>query len=251
MPEAIIFSDAHISDDNESGIARLEAFLTQVCPSARRVFILGDLFDFWFGPAQATLKPYSRVLEAILALARSGVEVTFYRGNRDCYITGAIAREHGFRLVDDYSIESICGLRVLLCHGDKLCANDKNYHRASAIVRNPLIRFILTRLPVSLARELALFYRRWSVRAIASKSRHVLGIDDDAVRAHFALGADAIVAGHTHCGGRREVDTPGGKCLIYTLGDFGTDGSYLECGAEGFVARTFGDAAVAPASDER
>jgi UDP-2,3-diacylglucosamine hydrolase len=248
MPEAIIFSDAHISDDNESGLARMEAFLAQVCPSARRLFILGDLFDFWFGPAQAGITPYSNVLEGILALARSGIQVTFYRGNRDCYITGAIAHQYGFRLVDDYSIENICGAKVLLCHGDKLCANDKNYHRASAIIRNPLVRFILTSMPISLARQLALFYRRWSVRAIASKSTHVLGIDDDAVRRLFALGADVIIAGHTHCSGRREVDTPDGKHLIYTIGDFGTDGSYLECGPDGIVARTLSDSLSAPAA---
>ena len=68
MLEAIIFSDAHVSDDDPAGAERVLSFLPRTCPSARRVFILGDLFNFWFGPSQARRRPYSAVLEGLAAL---------------------------------------------------------------------------------------------------------------------------------------------------------------------------------------
>ena len=134
--------------------------------------------------------------------------MTFYHGNRDFYISDKLAETYGFRLVKDYSIENICGRRVLMCHGDMLCANDANYHRARRVVRSPIVRFVLTRIPAALVGKLARLYRWWSKRAVSAKSAHVLGIDTETVRRHFAFGADVIVAGHTHNGSKREIRDP-------------------------------------------
>jgi UDP-2,3-diacylglucosamine hydrolase len=244
MPEAILFSDAHVSEDDPAGAARLAAFLSDVCPKAKRVFILGDLFDFWFGPSQARRRPYSSVLESLAALAASGVEVTFFHGNRDFYIDDRMAETYGFRLVKDFSIENVCGRRVLMCHGDMLCANDKNYHRMRVIVRSPAVRFILTRVPAAIALKLARMYRWWSKRAVSGKSQHVLGVDANAVKAHLAHGADVVVAGHTHNSSRYEIETPEGTKTVYMIGDFGTEGAYIECDREGFAFRHVGNSPV-------
>ncbi|MCD6405313.1 MAG: UDP-2,3-diacylglucosamine diphosphatase [Planctomycetes bacterium] len=229
MAEAIIFSDAHVSEGGLQGAASLERFLAEVCPSARRVFILGDLFDFWFGPKQAKFAPYKGVLEAIGALGAAGTEVTFYHGNRDFYIGEELARRFSFKLVRDYSIEEICGGKVLLCHGDMLCTNDVRYHRMRAFLRHPVTERLLRHLPSFLARAAARLFRAHSRRAVAAKPQWVLGINDDAVAEHFALGADTIVCGHTHIEGKGVYQTPRGPCELYRLGAFGGDGSYIEC----------------------
>ncbi len=239
MPEAIIFADAHVSEDAPESVERLVSFLSGPASRAKRVFILGDLFDFWFGPKQAAEPAYARVLGAIGRLAGSGVEVTFYHGNRDFYVSAAFGARYGFGVVEDFSIESVCGRRLLLCHGDMLCANDVRYHRMRAVVRNPLTRAILTHLPAGAARAMARFYRRASRREVAAKPQWVLGIDDRAALAHFAHGADAIVCGHTHRENVREFETPEGRKTLYALGDFGVEGSYIECEAGVLAHRRF------------
>lgn len=236
--EAIIFSDAHASESDLRAIDALLRFLRDVCPSARRVFILGDLFDFWFGPAQVRRKPYVRVLEALAALAASGTQVTFYHGNRDFYLDSEIAHRYGFSLVRDYSIEIILGRRVLLCHGDALCVNDASYHRMRAFLRHPVVEKVIRAFPAFLARAMARLYRAHSKRVVPAKSQSVLGPDEKAVREHFALGADMIVCGHTHKEGVSTYQTPQGPGLLYNLGDFGETGSYLECSRDGWQFRS-------------
>ena len=66
MVEAIVFSDAHV---DEQTAQRLERFLREECPKAKRVYILGDLFEFWFGSKQAGHEPYRTILEAMKELS--------------------------------------------------------------------------------------------------------------------------------------------------------------------------------------
>lgn len=244
MVEAIIFADAHVSEGDAQAAARVNSFLLEVCPTARRVFILGDLFDFWFGSKQARHAPYRTVLESMAKLAAGGTEVTFYHGNRDFYVNEEMAARFSFRLVRDYSIEDICGSRMLLCHGDMLCSNDVSYHRMRAILRHPMVEATLKHLPPFLARAIAKGYRAYSKRTVKKKSQWVLGLDEGAVLEHFAFGAEGIVCGHTHTEEKLVFQTPEGAGELYKLGDFGTDGSYIECDAEGF---RFRKAARAPA----
>jgi len=238
MTQAVIFSDAHVGAVDAQGVKRVLAFLSTTCPAAERLYILGDLFDFWFGPKQARLEPYSTVLAAIDSLARTGTQVAFFHGNRDFYVDAKLAQAHGFRLVPDYAVETICGRRVLLCHGDMLCTNDASYHRVRAILRHPLTRAVLTRLPSTVALRLARAFRRHSAMTVSSKSQWVLGIDEGTLGRYFAKGADIIVCGHTHKEQLLSMDTPEGRRDLYTLGDFGLTGSYLECDAGNFIFRS-------------
>lgn len=229
MPEAILFSDAHLSETDIRGADRLFTFVREVCPTAGRVYILGDLFNFWFSPAQARWRPFKQILEALGDLAHRGVEVTFYHGNRDFYFGEELAARFALRVVRDYSIEDLCGQRVLLCHGDMLCTNDVSYHRMRAILAHAATKRFVRSLPTAAARSLAQIYRMYSKRTANRKARWVIGIEPEAVREHFARGADTIVCGHTHSEGRMEFETPEGKAQLFRLGDFGADGSYLVC----------------------
>lgn len=235
--DAILFADAHVSDADPAGAARLIRFLTDTCATARRVYILGDLFDFWCGPKQAGFEPYAKVLGAIRRLSESGIEVVFLHGNRDFYMDERTGARYGFRVVENFLIEDVGGRRTLLCHGDMLCTNDVKYHRTRAILRHGFTRAVLTRLPAQVAFRLARAFRRRSIRSVASKSRWVLGIDEGALDAHFGKGAEVIICGHTHCEGTKDYPAAAGPRKLYTLGDFGVQGSYLESGPGGLAFR--------------
>jgi UDP-2,3-diacylglucosamine hydrolase len=227
--KTILFSDSHVREGDQAGTRRVLSFLEEKCVEAERLYILGDLFDFWFGARQARYSPFKDVLDALKKLADSGTRVTFYHGNRDFYLGERTARRWGVRVVEDFSLEEICGRRVLLCHGDSLCINDLNYHRAKRILRHPLTRRIVRLLPAFVARSLARLYRAHSKRTVTKKARWVLGIDDEAVMDGFRRGADVVICGHTHTEGRRTFKTPDGERELVQLGDFGLEGSYIEC----------------------
>ena len=157
----------------------------------------------------------------------------------ETYLDEEIASRHGFGLVRDYSIETICGRRVLLCHGDALCVNDASYHRMRAFLRHPIVEKAIRAFPAFLARAMARLYRAHSKRVVPAKSQSVLGLDEEAVREHFALGVDMIVCGHTHREGVSGYDMPEGPRPLYNLGDFGETGSFLQCARDGWCFRRY------------
>lgn len=242
MPDAIIFSDAHIGENDPEATERLLEFLRERCARVPRLYILGDLFNFWFGPSQARMRPYRDVLEAIREVAATGTEVTFYHGNRDFYLHEETARRFRMRLVRDFSIEEICRRRVLMCHGDELCVNDLSYHKMKRVLRHPLVERAARLLPAFLVKRFAHLLRVHSRRVVSGKSQRVLGIDEAALRRHFSQGVDAIICGHTHIEGRASYETPDGARTLFTLGDFGARGSYLECSGADWVFRRAGGA---------
>ena len=234
MIDAILFSDAHAGEQDTQSAQRLLEFLETVCPEAKRVFILGDLFNFWFGPKQALWEPYRTVLGCIQRLADGGTEVVFCYGNRDFYLDEKIAGKFHFKIVPKHTIETFGSKRTLLCHGDGLCANDTSYRIMRRLLDNCIMRSLLSFIPVVVARGIGQFYRNFSSKTAKHKPAYVIEPDEKTVLEHFALGADRIVIGHTHKEGKRIYDTPDGPGEMYNLGDFGKDGSYVEVNGEDF-----------------
>jgi len=223
-------SDVHLSAEQPGRSDRFLRFLEEARADARRVFLLGDIFDLWVGPKQ-TRRPYAVPILAMLRqLTAEGIEVHYMAGNRDFNFD---ARMNGGppprRLPETLSITS-CGLRIFLTHGDLLCTNDRAYRRARVIGRSIPVRFAMAGLPLSLATFLSRGYRRLSARTVARKSRWEKAIDFARVRAHLLAGHDVVVCGHVHHAARYCVDLTGERTAEFiTLGDWEGQGVYLLC----------------------
>ena len=230
----LFLSDVHLTPAAPDRSRRLRAFLAREGPRADEIYILGDLFDYWVGPAHLYLPDYREALEALRRTVRGGTRVVFLCGNRDFYMRGFTA-SIGVEVVPDriHARMTIDGRQVALCHGDYLEGRRDLGFLVQRLIRSPPIEWIWTRLPASLAVAGARFYRRIS-RKNKEQGRcdrsHLApyGLDPDKVAEVFAAGADVLVCGHVHRAQEVQGPVPGHTGVLYTLGDWTAGESYLE-----------------------
>ena len=110
-------ADAAVSRRAERAFCR---WLDMVAKDAKSIYLLGDIFDFWFEYRTVAPQGYVRVLGRLAELADRGVEVVFYAGNHDMWCLDYLTRECGVRVVLKPQVESIAGRSVHLAHGDNM-----------------------------------------------------------------------------------------------------------------------------------
>src|SRR5262245_13991275 len=98
LPERALFvSDCHLGAgtprEDRARQDRLVTFLETEAATASRLFLLGDLFDFWFEYRHAVPRGHLRVLGALARLTKAGVPVTFLGGNHDFWADSYLAGE--------------------------------------------------------------------------------------------------------------------------------------------------------------
>ena len=230
----LFLSDIHLTPAAPERSRRLASFLAREAPRADEIYILGDLFDYWVGPAHLRLPDYREALDALRQTVRGGTRVVFLCGNRDFYMRG-FTEATGIEVVPERTRArlTIDGRRVTLCHGDYLEGRRDPGFLVQRLIRSRLVEWIWTRLPAPLAVAGARFYRRVSMKNKEQgrrDGRHLapFGLDPDQVAEVFADGADVLVCGHVHQAQEVRDPVPGRRAVLYTLGDW-TDGeSYLE-----------------------
>lgn len=110
-------ADAAVSRRAERAFCR---WLDMVAKDAKSIYLLGDIFDFWFEYRNVAPQGYVRVLGRLAELTDRGVEVVFYAGNHDMWCLDYLTRECGVRVVLKPQVESIAGRSVHLAHGDNM-----------------------------------------------------------------------------------------------------------------------------------
>jgi UDP-2,3-diacylglucosamine hydrolase len=193
-------SDAHLDsgpDSQERGrlLARL---LTDRRDELSHLYVLGDLFDFWFEYRHAIPKGGFAVLRALADLSAAGVRVSYLGGNHDFWCGSFLEREIGATVHPGPIRVEHQGRRIYLAHGDGIVPGDTGYRILKAVLRHPLAialyRLVHPDLGIPLAHRVSAWSRRHTrERAfyVARYSRHVAG-------PRFAAGDDAVVVGHVH-----------------------------------------------------
>lgn len=201
---AVFFvSDAHLGSDDAASekhkLEKLVAFLEMVGREGEKLYILGDLFDFWFEYKQAIPKQHLKIVFKLAALADAGVPIHYITGNHDFWLGDFLSREVGITIHRD-QVETIeQGRRLFLIHGDGLSPSDWKYR---AFVRFPL----RNRLAIALYR---LIPPDWGIplaKAVSSRSRnhtsgrqqHFLKDYEAFAEKKLAEGYDAVIIAHTH-----------------------------------------------------
>ena len=220
-------SDVHLAAERPDITDRFLRFLEMAEAQARRLFLLGDIFDIWVSPKQTRLPYVIPILAKLRELTAAGIEVHYLAGNRDFNFD---ARVNGgpppTRLPEEMSIET-AGRRLFLTHGDLLCTGDRGYRRARGIGRSVPVRAAFAAMPLGLSSFLSRGYRRLSQRVVKRKPRRETAVDFARVRSHL-MSHDTVVCGHVHRGARYQVRLPGGRTGEFiTLGDWTREGVYL------------------------
>ncbi|MFT5284300.1 MAG: UDP-2,3-diacylglucosamine hydrolase [Planctomycetota bacterium] len=196
-----VIGDLHLDIRDDQQVARFCARLKQMA-GIPRLIILGDLFEYWVGPAQ--LKSAEVPLSAMLALTAAGTAIDVIPGNRDFLMdrgfeerSGATLHPTGF--LGQSTSEAAGGSKVLFIHGDELCSLDLPYQRLRAVLRSKPARLFARSIPAPLALRLAGRLRGASKQAIAVKPNATMEQQAptcvDMAQAH---GCETLVCGHAH-----------------------------------------------------
>jgi UDP-2,3-diacylglucosamine hydrolase len=189
-------SDLHLAENTPLAFEAWAAHLRHTAADA--VFILGDLFELWIGDDMATSGFEARCVD-VLREAAATRTIGFMAGNRDFLVGDAMLRASGVLRLDDPTLISAFGTRVLVSHGDALCLDDAAYQRYRAVVRRPSVQRAFLALPLAWRRAIGRKARR------RSEALHTPGlgarIDLDASSSSRWLReaeAPVLVHGHTH-----------------------------------------------------
>ena len=233
MQKKVYFiSDAHLRpyEDNSATESRLLAVFDEVKVNASHLYIVGDLFDFWFEYRFAIPAAYLKVLAALLDLTRSGVKVFYIPGNHDFWMKDYIQREAGVILTGDLYEVSHYGRKILITHGDGLRRDDVGYRFLKKLFRNRACIWLYSQLPVNLAYRLAVRSSKAS-RYYTTNRKKIDPTDYVAfARDKVAEGYDAVVMGHVHL---PQIEDLGGG-LYVNCGEFFENYNYVVLDESGF-----------------
>ncbi len=232
-------SDLHLSAARPNISLMFARFMVDVAPAAERLYILGDLFDYWVGDDQLDCDPLAVVVAAHLRqLADTGTLVYLMHGNRDFLLGERFARAAHIEIVIDPLSISLGNTAALLMHGDTLCTDDVNYQKFRAQVRSPAWQQATLAKPIADRLALAASIRSQSDVEKSMKAEAIMDVNADAVlRAFDEHAVSVMVHGHTHRPMRHEVLVAGSRAVRWVLQDWHEVGGYLSFEGGEWVAR--------------
>jgi UDP-2,3-diacylglucosamine hydrolase len=173
-------------------------FLNSIKNDAKKLFILGDLFDYWFEYKRVIQKGFFRTFSALSDLSESGVEIHYFIGNHDFLHKDFFANDIGAIVHENnYSI-TLDGKKFYLGHGDGLVSNDYGYLILKKIFRNKLIQKMFSLIHPDLGISIASSTSKKSRDYTAGKSYGEIDGVLDAAKRKIDEGYDYVVFGHTH-----------------------------------------------------
>ncbi len=239
-------SDQHLGAPNyEHSLTREKHFvkwLDTVKEDAQEIFLLGDLFDFWFEYKTAVPRGYVRILGKLAELTDSGIPITFFTGNHDMWMFDYFPKELGVTLHKDPIEYEVNGKRFFIGHGDGLGPGDHGYKFIKKVFRNPLCQWLFARLHPNFGIGLANYFSSKSRIANADSDKKFLGEENEWLaifakeqleKQHF----DYFVFGHRHL----PLDLKVGENSRYiNLGEWVTDFTYGVFDGQNFELKEFG-----------
>lgn len=196
-------SDIHLFPEPEPhpGRERFISFLNYLgdSRSPAELWILGDLFDFWFEYRSVVPSGYGRCLSALRRLSDKGWKVNFLPGNHDFWVGRHFAEATGAAIhFDDYLTLDMNGKKMLLAHGDGLGSGDVGYKLMKPLLRSVLSRFLFSILHPDLGTFLARRFSDTSKRILRHDLDSIPSRLLDWINSKFDEGIDIIIMGHTH-----------------------------------------------------
>lgn len=139
-------SDQHFGAPNgQDSLVREKIFvqwLDEIKSDCQVLFLLGDLFDFWFEYKQVVPRGFVRVLGKLAELADSGIQIYFFTGNHDLWMRDYLHKEIGITVFKDRQYFMIDGKSFFIAHGDGLGPGDKGYKWMKKLFTNKIAQFL-------------------------------------------------------------------------------------------------------------
>jgi UDP-2,3-diacylglucosamine hydrolase len=237
-------SDFHLGLNGKSDPVNREKhvvnWLDSVSDKAEAIYLVGDVFDFWWEYKKVVPRGFTRFLGKISELTDSGIEVHFFTGNHDMWIGDYLNKECGMILHTSPLTIKLKDKLVHIAHGDGLGVKDRGYKILLWIFRNRFIRKLYAILHPSIGVGIA---HRWSLNSRLAKnySKEFLGPENEDLF-NYARGilvttkVDYFIFGHRHIALDHVV---GENSRLLIMGNWFNAPSYVELQEKGVELLTF------------
>jgi UDP-2,3-diacylglucosamine hydrolase len=236
-------SDFHFGVPNYSTSREREdlvvSWLEEIRKDAAEIYLMGDIFDFWFEYDAVIPKGFIRFQGKLADLADSGIKITFFKGNHDMWMFDYFVKELGIQIISEELILERNGMKFYLHHGDGLGPGDAKYKILKKIFRSEFCQWLFARIHPNLGVAIA---RKWSKHSrlqnnqkeefqdlekewLVSYSKELL------LKEHY----DFLIFGHRHL----PLDVQLGDSRYINLGEWMNFNSYAVFDGENLELRYF------------
>lgn len=195
-------SDAHFGSQSvekeKEKLEKLQSFIAGNLKRDDYLFILGDLFDFWFEYRYLIPKDCFRVLSILKGLVDDGIRIVYIGGNHDFWDSGFLKSELGIEFYSESMTAELMSKRFYLHHGDGFIRKNKGYRLLKRILRNRVDIWLYKLIHPDFSAFLAKFFSKHSR---INSSKIGVKLHDDFRRfaeGKFEEGIDFVIMGHTH-----------------------------------------------------
>lgn len=239
-------SDLHLGTPNyKQSLQREKEFirwLNLIQKDCEELFLVGDIFDFWFDYAQVVPKGYTRLFGKLAELTDSGIKVHYFKGNHDMWLSGYFEKELNFTIhSNNYTFEKN-GVKFFVGHGDGKGPEDYKYKMLKKVFRNPVCKFLFKWLHPDIGMAIANHFSRKSRYGNGERIEKFLGADKEwliqyinrkETENHF----DYYIFGHRHLALEYKINE---NTTYINLGDWLRFKSYAVFDGEKTTLRYFG-----------
>ncbi len=214
-------------------------WLNSIAPDAKEIYLLGDIFDFWWEYKLVVPRGFTRFLGTISAITDSGIPVHFFTGNHDMWAGDYLSDECGIIIHNTPLTTQFNGKKFFLAHGEGLGTKSTGYKILLSIFRNRPLQIMYSALHPSVGVGIG---HRWSLNSRLGKgiTLEFLGEDgEDLIRYARSILAgekiDYFIFGHRHLAMTYQLQ-PDSEILF--LGDWIKNGSYAEWDGNALTFKT-------------
>jgi UDP-2,3-diacylglucosamine hydrolase len=181
---------------------RVVKWLNTIAPEAKEIYLIGDIFDFWWEYKLVVPKGFTRFLGTIATITDSGIPVHFFPGNHDMWIGKYLIDECGIIIDSSPIFTTFNGKNFYLAHGEGLGTKGVSYKILLSIFRNKPLQVLYSALHPSIGVGIG---HRWSLNSRIGKgiSQVFLGEEkEDLIRYSKKIlennQVDFFIYGHRH-----------------------------------------------------
>ncbi len=238
-------SDFHLgAPDYASSLARekrIVAWLNEIEATAEEIFLVGDLFDFWFEYKRAIPRGFARIQGKIAELTDKGIPVHVFTGNHDMWIFDYLPKELGVKLYRVPIERTFFGKKYFIGHGDGLGPGDKGYKFLKKVFANKFCQWCFARLHPNFGIWLAEKSSKTSRAKTGKTDEEFLGEENEWLvqyckeklkTEHY----DYFIFGHRHLPLEIKV---GENSTYFNLGEWINYNTYLEVSEDKVELKTF------------
>jgi UDP-2,3-diacylglucosamine hydrolase len=219
-------SDNHLgAPTKEESFPREKKFvkwLDEIKEDAAAIFLLGDLFDFWFEYKTVVPKGFVRTLGKLAEISDSGIPIYFFVGNHDLWMNDYFKKELNIPTYHDSKEFIFNNKTFLIGHGDGKGPNDKGYKRMKKVFTNPFLKWIYRWLHPDIGMRIAHHLSVKNKLISGDEDKKFLGENEEWLAAYAKRKLenkhyDYFVFGHRHLPMEIKV---GENSTYFNLGDW-------------------------------